>query len=422
MSDTIAATAIPRGLAITHPIVIARAEGSTVWDEHGKAYLDFTSGIGVLNVGHCHPKVVAAVRDQAGRLTHECFQVANYRVYLDLAARLSALVGPTTPCKTALFTTGAEAVENAVKIARAFTGRPAVVGFTGGFHGRTLLALTLTASSPSYRQNFGPFAPDVHHVPYPYEYRGVTARQSIDALQQLFETEVVPTEVAAIVVEPELGEGGFVPAPPGFLAELRRVTERHGIVLVVDEIQSGFGRTGRMFAYEHAGIEPDLVTMAKSLAGGLPLSAVAGRAEIMDAPAPGGLGGTYAGNPIACAAALAVLDVFEAEHLVERGARIGARMRERLNGLAHEVDAVGDVRGLGAMLAVELVVDRGSKAPDAAFAAAIVERARDLGLLLLKCGPAKNVVRFLPPLVATDEEIDRGMDLLAAACRRTVGR
>ena len=422
MSDTIAATTIPRGLAITHPIVVARAEGCTVWDEHGKAYLDFTSGIGVLNVGHCHPRVVDAVREQAGRLTHECFQVANYRVYLDLAARLSALVGRAGPCKTALFTTGAEAVENAVKIARAFTGRPAVVGFTGGFHGRTLLGLTLTASSPSYRQNFGPFAPDVHHVPYPYEYRGVTARQSIDWLQQLFDTRVAANQVAAVVVEPELGEGGFVPAPLDFLPELRRLTERHGIVLVVDEIQSGFGRTGRMFAYEHSGIQPDLVTIAKSVAGGLPLSAVVGKAAIMDAPAPGGLGGTYAGNPIACAAALAVLDVFEEEHLVERGARIGARMCERLNGLAREVDAIGDVRGLGAMLAVELVVDRGSKAPAAAFAAAIVERARDLGLLLLKCGPAKNVVRFLPPLVATDEEIDRGMDLLAAACRRTVGR
>ena len=422
MSDTITAPAIPRGLAITHPIVIARAAGSTVWDEQGKAYLDFTSGIGVLNVGHCHPRVVDAVRDQAGRLTHECFQVANYRPYLDLAVRLSALVGRAAPFTTALFTTGVEAVENAVKIARAFTGRPAVVGFTGGFHGRTLLGLTLTASSRSYRQNFGPFAPEVYHAPFPYEYRGVTTRQSLDWLQQLFDTEVVPTQVAAIVVEPELGEGGFVPAPLDFLPGLRRLADRHGIVLVVDEIQSGFGRTGRMFAYEHAGIEPDLVTIAKSVAGGLPLSAVVGKAAIMDAPAPGGLGGTFAGNPIACAAALAVLDAFEAEHLVERGARIGARMRERLNGLAREVDAIGDVRGLGAMLAVELVADRGSKAPDAAFAAAIVDRARDLGLLLLKCGPAKNVVRFLPPLVATDEEIDRGMDLLAEACRRPSGR
>jgi 4-aminobutyrate aminotransferase / (S)-3-amino-2-methylpropionate transaminase / 5-aminovalerate transaminase len=314
-----------------------------------------------------------------------------------------------------LFTTGAEAIENAVKIARAFTKRSAVIAFNGGFHGRSLLALTMTASSPAYRQNFGPFAADVYHAPYPDEYHGWTTERAIEGLTQLFSTEVAAEQVAAIVIEPELGEGGFVPAPPAFLRQLREITQRHGIVLVIDEVQSGFGRTGRMFGYQHAGIEPDLVVLAKSLAAGLPLSAVVGKAPIMDAPLPGGLGGTYGGNPLACASALAVLDIFEHERLPERAVAIGAELRAALLRLQARVPQIGDVRGLGAMLAIELVTDPVSKAPDAALAGRIIDNARGEGLLLLKCGPHKNVVRLLPPLTASAEEIASGAAKLDAA-------
>ena len=404
---------VPRGLANTHHIFAARAEGTRLWDVDGKEYLDFTSGIGVLNTGHRHPRVVAAVQDQLGRLMHSCFQVTMYEPYVELAAKLSALAG--TAHKTVLFTTGAEAIENAVKIARAHTKRSAVVAFSGGFHGRSLLALTMTASSPAYRQNFGPFAADVYHTPFPDEYHGWTTEKAIDALEQLFSTEVMPEHVAAVVIEPELGEGGFVPAPPAFLQQLRAITERHGIVLVVDEVQSGFGRTGRMFGYQHSAIEPDIVVMAKSLAGGLPLSAVTGKAAIMDAPLPGGLGGTYGGNPLSCAAALAVLEVFESDGLVARAAAIGDQMRGALLAMQARVPAIGDVRGLGAMLAIELVTDRASRAPDADRAQQIIDRARERGLLLLKCGAHKNVVRLLPPLTATADEIASGLSRLDAA-------
>jgi 4-aminobutyrate aminotransferase/(S)-3-amino-2-methylpropionate transaminase len=288
------------------------------------------------------------------------------------------------------------------------------VAFSGGFHGRTLLALTMTASSPGYRQNFGPFAADVYHAPFPDEYHGWTTDTAIDALEQLFSTEIMPDHVAAVVVEPQLGEGGFIPAPAAFMQRLRAITARHGIVLIVDEVQSGFGRTGRMFGYEHAGIEPDLVVMAKSLAAGLPLSAVVGKAAMMDAPLPGGLGGTYGGNPLACAAALAVLDVFESEALVARGAAIGEQLRGGLVRLQSRAPQIGDVRGLGAMLAIELVADRATKAPNAELAQRVIDTARDRGLLLLKCGPHKNVVRLLPPLTATAEEIASGLAMLEA--------
>jgi 4-aminobutyrate aminotransferase/(S)-3-amino-2-methylpropionate transaminase len=404
---------VPRGLANTHAIFVARAEGTRVWDVAGREYLDFTSGIGVLNTGHRHPRVVHAVREQLDRLMHTCFQVTMYEPYVELAARLCALVGGAH--KAVLFTTGAEGIENAVKIARAHTKRSAVIAFSGGFHGRTLLALTMTASSPAYRQNFGPFASDVYHAPFPDEYHGWTTERAIGALEELFSTEITPEQVAAVVIEPELGEGGFIPAPPAFLQQLRALTDRHGIVLVADEVQSGFGRTGRMFGYQHAGIEPDLVVMAKSLAAGLPLSAVVGKAAIMDAPLPGGLGGTYGGNPLACASALAVLDVFEADGLVARAAAIGEQMRAALLRLQARVPQVGDVRGLGAMLAIELVRDAATKAPDAEYAQRIVDKARDRGLLLLKCGPHKNVVRLLPPLTASAEEITSGVERLEAA-------
>ena len=410
---------VPRGLANTHAIFVDRAEGTRVWDVDGKEYLDFTSGIGVLNTGHRHPRIVAAVQQQLGRLMHTCFQVTMYEPYVELAARLCGLIGGADTHQAVLFTTGAEGIENAVKIARAYTRRSAVVAFSGGFHGRSLLALTLTASSPAYRQNFGPFAADVYHAPFPDEYRGWTTERAITALEELFSTEVMAEHVAAVVIEPQLGEGGFIPAPPAFLQKLRVLTALHGIVLVADEVQSGFGRTGKMFGYQHAGIEPDLVVMAKSLAAGLPLSAVVGKAAIMDAPLPGGLGGTYGGNPLACASALAVLDVFEAEGLAARAAAIGDQMRAALLRLQRRVPQIGDVRGLGAMLAIELVSDPAAKEPDADLAQRVIDTARDRGLLLLKCGPHKNVVRLLPPLTSSNEEIASGMAMLEAAVDET---
>jgi 4-aminobutyrate aminotransferase/(S)-3-amino-2-methylpropionate transaminase len=395
---------------------VARAEGVRVWDEDGREYLDFACGIGVQNVGHRHPRVVAAVTDQLAQLTHMACQVGMYDVYVELASRLNALVGGPAR-KTLLVTTGAEATENAVKIARAHTKRQSVIAFTGGFHGRTMLALAMTASNPGYQQNFGPRAGEVYHAPFPYEYRGWSSSGALEELHELFTTRVAPEQVAAVIIEPQLGEGGFIPAPPEFLRALRDLTRQHGIVLILDEIQSGFGRTGRMFAYEHTGVEPDLVTIAKSLAAGLPLAGVVGTADIMDAPAPGGLGGTYGGNPLACAAALAVLDIFNSERLVEKGARIGDELRSGLLALQQRVPAIGDVRGLGAMLAIELVTDRATKAPDAALAQRVIERALDRGLILLKCGPHKNVVRFLPPLITTSEEIQRALGIVEEALR-----
>jgi 4-aminobutyrate aminotransferase/(S)-3-amino-2-methylpropionate transaminase len=405
---------IPRGLANTHAIFVARAEGSRIWDVDGREYLDFTSGIGVLNTGHRHPRVVAAVREQLDRLMHTCFQITMYEPYVELAARLCQLIGggDGSTHKTVLFTTGTEAAENAVKIARAHTGRSAVVAFSGGFHGRTLLSLTMTSSSPSYRQNFGPFAPEVYHAPYPDEYRGWTTDRAIEALEHLFHSEVTPSSVAAVIIEPQLGEGGFVTAPPEFLRRLRDLTAKHGILMICDEVQSGFGRTGRMFGYQHAGIEPDLVMLAKSLADGLPLSAVTGRAQIMDAPAPGGLGGTYAGNPLSCAAALAVLEVFEDERLAERAVALGDQLRTALVEMQARAPRIGDVRGLGSMLAIELVKDRATKEPDADEADRIVAGCRRAGLLLLKCGPYKNVVRFLPPLTTSSQEMAKGIEIL----------
>jgi 4-aminobutyrate aminotransferase / (S)-3-amino-2-methylpropionate transaminase / 5-aminovalerate transaminase len=405
---------VARGVAETHPIFVARAEGTRVWDTEGREYLDFIGGIGVLNTGHCHPRVMAAVRRQLDAFTHTCFQVASYDGYVELAARLNRLVGGG-PNKTLLLTTGVEATENAVKIARAATNRAGVVAFHGGFHGRTLLGLALTASSTGYRQNFGPFAPEVYHAPFPYEYRGIGTAEALAALQYLFDSRIAPAQVAAIIVEPQLGEGGFVPAPVDFLREVRRLCTAHGIVFIADEIQTGFGRTGRMFAYEHYGIEPDLVTLAKSLGGGLPLSAVVGKASIMDAPAVGGLGGTYAGNPVACAAALAVLDVFEEEHVLEQAQRQAETTRAALDALKAHHPQVGDVRGLGAMQAIE-IVRPADRAADSSSAQQIVELARSRGLLLLKSGTYKNVIRLLPPLTTPPADLQRGLDILGGAC------
>jgi 4-aminobutyrate aminotransferase/(S)-3-amino-2-methylpropionate transaminase len=397
----------PLGLYL--PIVIAEGRGATVTDVDGNSFVDFTGGVGCLNVGHAHPRVVAAVQEQAARFLHTDFTIVPYEVYVEYAERLVALAPFSGPAKAAFFNAGTEAVENAVKFARGYTHRPAVIGFEGGFHGRTLLSLTLTSKTHPYKAGLGPFAPEVYRVPFPDEYHGITARDALDALERALSTQVAAETVAAIVVEAVQGEGGFIPAPPAFMEGLRAICDREGILLVVDEVQSGFGRTGRMFAVEHYGIEPDLITVAKSIAGGLPLSGVVGKAEIMDALWDSAVGGTYVGNPVALAAAGAVLDVFEEEALVERAQRIGDTIRARMLAWQERHEAIGDVRGLGAMLAVEYVEDRATKEPAPGIASRVAEEAAVRGLLLLKAGVHSNCNRVLCPLVITDAELDEGL-------------
>jgi 4-aminobutyrate aminotransferase/(S)-3-amino-2-methylpropionate transaminase len=399
----------PLGLYL--PIVIADGHGATVTDVDGNTFLDFTGGVGCLNVGHAHPAVVSAVQEQAARFLHTDFTIVPYEVYVEYAERLTALAPFTGAAKAAFFNAGTEAVENAVKFARGYTGRPAVIGFEGAFHGRTLLSLTLTSKTHPYKAGLGPFAPEVYRVPFPNEYRGVSARDALDALERSLSTQVAAETVAAIVVEPVQGEGGFIPAPGEFIEGLRALCDREGIVLVADEVQTGFGRTGRMFAMEHYGVEPDLVTLAKSIAGGLPLSAVLGRAEIMDSLGDSAVGGTYVGNPVALAAAVAVLDVFEEEGLVERALRIGETIRSRMIGWQERFEAIGDVRGLGAMLAVEYVEDRHTKEPAPQIASRVAEEAAARGLLLLKAGVHSNCNRVLCPLVITDAELEEALDV-----------
>jgi 4-aminobutyrate aminotransferase/(S)-3-amino-2-methylpropionate transaminase len=406
---------IPRGITTAHPLIVDRASGSEMWDINGKRFIDFVGGIGVMNVGHGHPRVIEAVREQLDHVTHVSFQVVMYESYLRLAQRLTELAPGAGPKKAIFFSTGAEAVENAVKIARAATGRTAIISFRGGFHGRTLLALSLTGSVQPYKQNFGPYAAEVYQAPYPYEYRGWSTQRALASLEDLFESDVSPDRVAAIIIEPVLGEGGFVPAPRDFLQALRELTRKHGILLIVDEIQSGFGRTGRFFAAEHSGIEPDLITVAKSLAAGLPLSGVVGRAEVMDAPNPGGLGGTYGGNPVACAAGLAVLDVMRDEKLVERAQRIGSVVEERMRTWEKEHDIVGDVRVMGAMAGIELVRDRKTKEPADTETARILAGARERGLILLRSGVHHNVIRTLMPLTIPDDQLHEGLDILGSS-------
>jgi 4-aminobutyrate aminotransferase / (S)-3-amino-2-methylpropionate transaminase / 5-aminovalerate transaminase len=406
---------VPRGITSAHPVTVDRAKGSELWDISGKRYVDFAGGIGVMNVGHAHPRVMEAVRHQLERATHTSFQVVHYESYLRLAERLCE-VAPIEGAKKAIFfSTGAEAIENAVKIARAATGRPAVISFRGGFHGRTLLALSLTGSVQPYKQDFGPYAAEVYQSPFPYSYRGWNTEAALADLDNLLESEVAPDRVAAIVIEPVLGEGGFVPAPLDFMRKLRELTERHGILLIVDEIQTGFGRTGKFFAVEHSGVEPDLMTVAKSLAAGFPLSGVVGKAAVMDAPDPGGLGGTYGGNPVACAAALAVLDVMRDERLPERAARIGSVIEERMHTWAAEHELIGEVRGLGAMMGMELVRDRKTKEPADKETAQVLVKAREKGVIALRCGVHHNVIRTLMPLTIPDDQLEEGLDLLGAA-------
>lgn len=403
---------LPRGLSPASSVLVETAQGSQVWDVDGREYIDFTGGIGVLNVGHGHPDVVRAAHRQLDRLVHMSFQAAAYPSYLVLAQRLCQLAPGTSPKKALLLSTGAEAVENAVKIARAHTGRAAVVAFAGAFHGRTLLTMSLTATDRPYKEGFGPFVPEVYRAPYPYEYHGWDSARALAALDRILEREVAPDKVAAVVVEPVLGEGGFVPAPPEFLQGLRRLTETHGIVMVVDEVQSGIGRTGRLFAIEHSNVEPDLITFGKSIGCGLPLSVVVGKAHIMDGPKPGGLGSTFGGNPVACAAGMAVLDVIDNERLLARGETLGSMLEERFAEWSGRYPIVGDVRVLGAMAGIELVTDRGTKDPADKATKAIIDVCRREGLLVLKAGPAQNVIRTLMPLNIPDDLLHRGLDIL----------
>ena len=406
---------VPRGITSAHPLTADRAKGAELWDVSGRRYIEFAGGIGVMNVGHSHPRVMEAVRAQLERTTHTSFQVVMYESYLRLAQRLCEVAPIEGARKAIFFSTGAEAVENAVKIARAHTGRPAVISFRGSFHGRTLLTLSLTGSVSPYKQNFGPYAAEIYQAPFPYEYRGWSTERAIASLENLFEAEVSPKRVAAVIIEPVLGEGGFVPASAAFLGHLRELTERHGIMLIADEIQSGFGRTGKFFAIEHSGVTPDLITVAKSLAAGFPLSGVVGRAEVMDAPDPGGLGGTYGGNPVACAAGLAVMDVMRDEKLPERAARIGSILEERMQSWAAEYDLIGDVRVMGAMAGLELVRDRATRTPADKETAKVMAVARDKGLIILRAGTHHNVIRTLMPLTIPDEQLNEGLDILGAA-------
>ena len=400
---------IAKPMSLYLPIVAAEGHGSTLTDVDGNSYIDFTGGVGCLNVGHSHPKVVEAVQEQAARFLHTDFTIIPYEVCVTLAERLLAVAPFSGPAKAAFFNAGTEAVENAVKFARSYTRRPAVIGFEGAFHGRTLLSLTLTSKTHPYKAGLGPFAPEVYRVPFPNAYRGITSADALAALERAFITQVAAETVAAIVLEPVQGEGGFIVAPQEFVSGVRAICDRHGIVLVVDEVQTGFGRTGRMFAIEHYGVEPDLMTVAKSIAAGLPLSGVLGKAEIMDAPGDSAVGGTFVGNPVAQAAALAVLDVFEEEGLVERAERIGETIRGRMLAWQERHSQIGDVRGLGAMLAIEYVRDPVTKEPAPELAARVAEEAAQRGLLLLKAGTYSNCNRVLCPLVITDSELDEAL-------------
>ncbi|MEZ5519865.1 MAG: 4-aminobutyrate--2-oxoglutarate transaminase [Dokdonella sp.] len=410
-------SAVPRGVGTAMPIFAAHALNAELWDVEGRRYIDFAAGIAVLNVGHCHPRVLAAAHAQLDQYTHTAFQVAAYEPYIALAERLNELAPIQGPAKTILFSTGAEAVENAVKIARKATGRSAVVAFSGGFHGRSFMAMALTGKTAPYKRGFGPMPGEVFHVPFPVAHQGIDVAHSLKALQQVFKADVAADEVAAIIIEPVQGEGGFHIAPPALLQALREIADEHGIVLIADEVQSGFARTGRLFGIEHSGIQPDLITVAKSLAGGFPLSGVIGRAELMDAVDPGGLGGTYAGSPVACAAALAVLEVIDQERLVERAGVLGERVAATLEKWTARSDLrpLGHVRALGSMIAFDLLEARGADEVDALAAQAVLKRAHALGLILLGCGAYGEAIRILFPLTIGDAELDEGMALLEQA-------
>lgn len=409
--------AVAPGVGIMHQIFAQRALNAEVWDVEGRRYVDFAGGIAVVNTGHCHPQVIEAVAAQMQQFTHTCFQVLPYEPYVALAEKLNALVPGPTPKKTLFLTTGAEALENTVKIARAYTKRPAIIAFSSGYHGRTMMTLALTGKVDPYKLGFGPFPGDVFHVPFPAALHGVTVDDTMHAIERLFKSDVEAKRVAAIVIEPVQGEGGFYVAPPELMQRLRALCDEHGILLVADEVQTGFGRTGKMFALEHSGVEADLMALAKSLAGGFPLAAVVGKAAVMDAVPAGGLGGTYAGSPLGCAAGLAVLDVIEKEGLLARGVAIGKRIHERLSALAKASKAIGEVRGLGPMIAMEFFRDKGAtpRVPAPELAKALVAEGAKRGLILLSCGTYGNVVRILVPLTVSDAVLDEGLTILEQA-------
>ena len=417
-------SAVPRGVGNVTQIFPVRAKNAEIWDAEGKRYIDFGAGIAVVNTGHQHPRVIEAVKAQLDAFAHVCFQVTPHENYVTLAERLNAIAPVAGPAKTMLASTGAEAVENAVKVARCFTGRPGIVSFSGGFHGRTHMGMALTGKAVPYKKGFGPFPADIYNVAFPNAFHGTSTAESIKALNALFKYQADPSTIAGIILEPVQGEGGFNIAPADFLKELRALCDAHGIVFIADEIQTGFARTGKMFAMEHAGVTADVVTMAKGLAGGFPLSAITGRADIMDASPAGGLGGTYAGNPVAVAAAHAVLDIIESEDLCTRANAIGAIIQSRCRGLADRsnLNCIGDVRGLGAMCAVEFVKDRQSHAPWPELTAEVLKEGTARGLILLSCGTYGNVIRFLPPLTASDALVEEGMDLFEASLTEAVAK
>ena len=406
---------VARGVAVA-PVVVARARGARIWDVDGRSYVDFAGGIGCQNTGHGLPAVLAAVHEQVDRYLHQCFMVGTYEPYIEVCRRLAEL----SPCpgseqRSVLVNSGAEAVENAVKIARSATGRPAVVVFDYAFHGRTLLTMTMTSKVVPYKQGFGPFAPEIYRVPGPYPYRGIDTDAAAAALEHLFKAEVDPATVACVVLETVQGEGGFIPMPPEFLSRLSALCREHGILYVADEVQSGVGRTGPVWAVEHSGLQPDLVVSGKSLGGGLPLASVTGSADVVDAVPPGGLGGTFGGNPVACAAAVAVLDEVATEAFRTRAEALGETIRARLEAIAAAVPAVGEVRGLGPMLAMELVEDPVTKRPAAELARRATEIARERGLVLLSCGLHGNVLRVLVPILADASDVDEGLAILESS-------
>ena len=413
--------ATARGVGVLTQVFAARAENAEIWDVEGKRYIDFAGGIGVLNTGHRHPKVMAAVREQLERFTHTCYQVMPYPGYVALAEKLNEITPGRFPKRTSLFSTGAEAIENSVKIARAATGRSGVVAFSGAFHGRTMMAMALTGKVAPYKAGFGPFPPEIYHAPFPIELHGVSVQESLRALNGLFKADIDPKRVAAVIIEPVQGEGGFYVTPPELMRALRALCDEHGMLLIADEIQTGFARTGRMFAMEHYGVDPDIIVTAKSLAGGFPLSALTGRAEIMNAPSAGGLGGTYAGSPVAIAAALAVLDVMRDEGLVERANHLGGAIKSLLERLRGEVREIADVRGLGAMIGVEFASAANGE-PNAEFAKKVQAKALEDGLLLLTCGIHFNVIRFLMPLTTPEAVFAEALGILERSIRAAAGR
>lgn len=411
------AKAVSRGISAGAPVIAAKAENSEIWDIEGNRYIDFGGGIAVVNTGHRHPLVMKRVYEQLERFTHTCAMVMPYEPFIEVCEKLNAVAPIAGEKKSALVTTGAEAVENAIKFARAYTGRSDVIAFNGGFHGRTLLGMSLTGKVAPYKLKFGPMAPGIWHVPFPIAHRGITVDDSIKAIENLFKCDVEANRVAAIIIEPVQGEGGFFIAPKELMVRLRKLCDDNGILLIADEIQSGFGRTGKFFAMEHFGVEPDLMTAAKSLAGGFPLAAVVGKAKIMDAPEPGGIGGTYAGNPIACAAALGVFEAFESEDILGKATKQGEAIMKRMQSIKAKGKGmpIGDVRGLGAMCAFEMVTEHGGNTPDGAAAKALTTKCLERGLLLLSCGVYGETIRLLTPLTASDAILKEGLDIIESA-------